>query len=398
MADKVLIYIEDLSSDKAQWLHEGQCSSGSLAEIADTLKQQEIILVINGKNVYTSSVELANASLGQIQKAAPYALEDELAEDVDQLHFAYGEVVKNKPVAVAVITKNALQGLITKLKELNLQITACYVDYLLLSHTEKHWSILNNDTLALVKTSAHSGFSLPQYQLEELLKIQISALESPPEAIDVYELHSQMDKTTLAGVPVQTHLVKATDFLNFLNSQLTTEYKSINLLQGDFKTTKKFDRAKKTWWIAAACVGLWLLANGIGTMSNYFYYSHKEKQLTAQVNKIYKQVFPDSTTIVSPKIRIERELEKYQHASSDGGFISLVVKIGPIVKQATDVRVESFVFQNQQGTLTIRTKTFQDLQNFANQLAKTGLPIQQTNAKSEAKSVMASFNITMPRS
>lgn len=81
----------------------------SLADLSLTAAAQLVVL-IPGQYVTTMVVKMPKMARSEMLAAIPYALEDKLAQNVEQLFFAVGERDKQGNVAVAVIAHDKIQN------------------------------------------------------------------------------------------------------------------------------------------------------------------------------------------------------------------------------------------------------------------------------------------------
>ncbi len=392
-----IIYIQDLDANEFHWFDGHTMQFNSLEIIASKLSQQELIIILAGNQVYLSKVDMPNVALSQLQKAAPFALEEELAEDIETLHFAYGPIIKNQPVPVAAINKKFLSTCLSRLKEYGFIVQGCYLAPLILPITENSYSCAILENQAIVKVDSYNGFSVPIEQLQIFIELHLQTNNAVPQSIHYYDFNTvSKPLTMLAGIPVQYTQKNITEFLPMLAQQITESRCGINLMQTEFRAANKFNFTKKAWMIAGTAFAAWLIVIMLINIVSYIYYNHQQNKLEQQINAIYMQIFPDATAIVSPKIRVERELQNYQQAGSDGGFLTLLEKIGPILTNTNDITIKNLTYQNQQMMLSVQTNSFQTLQQFSNTLNSTGFIIQQTNAGNKGKFVVATLSITLP--
>ncbi len=72
--------------------------------------------------------ELPPGSGVKLARAVPFALEEQLTEDIDQLFFALGRRRPGGRTPVAVVSRSVLQGWITELSAAGIEPTAIYPD------------------------------------------------------------------------------------------------------------------------------------------------------------------------------------------------------------------------------------------------------------------------------
>ena len=112
MADWLLLRLPRTPQQQATWLvvdargaAAGPPQGGPLSLAAPRAAGRHVIVLVPGAEVLLTQPELPPAKAGkQLQQLVPYALEEQLAEDIEELHFAIGRRQGESarvPVAVA---------------------------------------------------------------------------------------------------------------------------------------------------------------------------------------------------------------------------------------------------------------------------------------------------------
>ncbi len=390
--ETILVYIPELRKNYACWyLNENQFE-GSFEALAQQLPaHKQAILILGGESVYHTQAELSHLNSSQMARAAPYVLEEELSEDIIKLHFAYGEHQKISKTQVLVVDKAAFSELLQNMADLNLQFTACYVDYQLIDSESDNWcGLLDKDTI-IMSTGSSSGFKIPVSQWSTILQLA----DPQPKTVKIRYFKTKPCEDICVNTSVECIEKQNETLLQQFFKGLESASSKINLFQHAFKQTTKFKQAKKYWYLAAGSLALWLLVVFVTTFISYFYYHHETQKLKQEIKSLYTQVFPDATEVVSPKIRLERALAQYQSSGSDNGFLQIIGKIGPVLKQFSNIDVTDMTFNNNRLFLDITGNGFQDLERLSNAAQKAGLQVSQTNAKTQSKGVSATFAVSL---
>ena len=66
-------------------------SSGNLEQAAAASAERSVIVLVPSVDLLSTSVHIPARSTAKIKAALPFALEENLAEDVEDLHFSIGE-------------------------------------------------------------------------------------------------------------------------------------------------------------------------------------------------------------------------------------------------------------------------------------------------------------------
>ena len=135
----------DLNSVELSWVYESENSElklaqGLLSDAAVASAQYHITVVLPGEDVLFLKAEIPGKNIQHVRQAVPYALEDSVIEDVDELYFAISKSTDNQ-YNVAVINKHYLESVIQQLENADIYADAMVADYLLLAEKNTLFSI-----------------------------------------------------------------------------------------------------------------------------------------------------------------------------------------------------------------------------------------------------------------
>lgn len=387
MAEKLFIYIKDPEAEKFAWCLWDDASQTAPETKQDTIETiashnhfNEVVVIISGLHVYTTTTSIPSTNMAQIKKAIPFAVEEELAEDIDRVHFSVGPINKDKTISVAVINNDVMDACLERLNELSVQPSYFIPDFYSATHIENTWSVCVEKEMSQIRTGEYTGYVVQTAQLMELLELTLKTLEYPPSEINLFnfagEALPELKEKTIHNIPVNIQTM-TTGFFEY-TCQNILKQPFINLLQGPYKMGVKFAKAKKAWVLAGCVFAVWAIISFSGAVASHFYYSHQKAKLQKQIDSIYMDVFPQSTTIVSPQLRIQREIDKYRRASSDGGFLMLLGKVGAVLqKESSIISLESLSFQNDNLVFSVKTSSFQNLQQLSKALERNAFKFDE---------------------
>ena len=165
---------------------------GGLAELAAQCRPGTALRVaVPGDAMTLTEVQLPAGKRALWRKATPYALEDSLAEPVEQLHFALAERplpsaeqmaddntdTRTARIPVAVVRRATLQRWLARFKQHGLSPAAMVPEPLLLPYQPGTWSVLLDAEhgRAVVRTDAYAGFSCELALLPTYLRLALTA-------------------------------------------------------------------------------------------------------------------------------------------------------------------------------------------------------------------------------
>src|SRR5580698_8109691 len=91
--------------------------SGPLSSIAQHPAGQRICVLVPASDVLLTDAEVPAKSGARIQQIVPFALEEQVAEDIDSLHFAVGRRVgESTRIPVAVVSRALIDAWLSQLR------------------------------------------------------------------------------------------------------------------------------------------------------------------------------------------------------------------------------------------------------------------------------------------
>lgn len=374
LAKSQLIHIPDLQHDYATWAAVDseqltgatQIGEGSLGEAAAASQGLRTVVAVGSGAITLTQVKVP-VSGKRARSAIPYALEEQLADDVEDLHFALGPMDSDGAYSVAVIDRQALQEIIDKLAGLGLYPQQIIPDVLMLPQGDSdEWQILQTPQNVLIRQDSYSGMWCPRDSAELMLKrllreasvdgptqiaFYLSPGEDPPEVSTLFE-----------QIPVQN---SADALARGINAN------HINLLQGDFNQSKAVGKIWKPWRVPAALAACLLGLNvGIGVLeSNRL--SKQESAQRAQMEALLKQTFPGIKRVRDPIARMRSEIRKLKKGGSEGQLMPLVAALSEAIETTPNTSMNSVNFRNGRCDVDMKTDSLQALDKIKQRLDAT---------------------------
>ena len=157
---------------------QGSVHTGALADVAREASGQRIVVLVSGSDCLLTRVSIPGGSRQKLLRAVPYALEEQLSEEVENLHFAVGSTQEDGAWPVAVIGKSFMDSLTAELSEAGLDVQQVTPEALALPYNGGETSVLVENDVALVRTGSTSGFAVDSDNLGLLLAARMTDDES----------------------------------------------------------------------------------------------------------------------------------------------------------------------------------------------------------------------------
>lgn len=391
MSKHVIIYMPVVGEDAVQWAvsdDNGRLTTrvrySTLGEVASEVEGRRVTLVLPADDVLLAETIVPGGSLARAQQAIPYALEDQVADDVDTLHFALGSKDRDDSYPVAVISRQVMDVVTEQCREAGLRPVQIVPETLALPKLEgsspdiKAWTALLDGDHAVVRLSGHKGFATDHGMASIMLEGARSELADEDVAsLVIFSTESAAPLTVPDSVEVE---IRPCDHRLALYASGLATASHINLLQGAYNPKKNFDRTWKPWrWsmALAACLCAALFA---GKWLDVQKLSEQEAQLDEQIRQAFSQALPD-TRMQRPRRQIQSALARIEGSNSDG-FTSRLSQIAASLATQPQTSVRTIGYRNGRFDLDLNTDDVPTLDSLKSELAKRGalaLSVQSTN-------------------
>jgi general secretion pathway protein L len=361
----------------------GELLLDDMIALADQASQQEVILLLPASRVRCFNVKAPTRNRKQLEKAVPYTLEEQVLDNVEQQLFALGSVNSDGMIAVNVVDKAYLSGVIDKLKEASVEPDFVVSDAACLPLFEDAWSLLEHDDAVLVRQSANEYWSTEVDMLADLmtwnLQSQFEESQTVSQAIRIYSPNEHTDLLAgVSGLAIQQAPVE--DSFEWLCSQFS--FSSINLLQQEFSSQKKNQVNLGQWKlpaIAASCligVGLIYLVSQIIVLSTQR--ANLEQQLIASV----QEVFPNVNDVNTGLMQVSNRFSTLGgDAASTNSFMLLLDKsLAAINPQLIKVSQLEYLSSQAQLSFDVEASDYAILTAAQNKLESSGVQVEMRNA------------------
>lgn len=395
MTSKILLYLHSNDNTIISWIKTDnedilleERIRVPIADLATLEKNAVITLIVPGEDVLVTSVDLPKMQRSKLRNAIPFALEEKLISDVNELHFAIGETEPGEPTPVVVVKKQKLEHWLQLLREAGLTPQAVIPSIFAIPDP---WHVCLDEKIAIVRTYQWNGFACDLHNLQTLLALELTKQTMKPDCVHLHRfLHAEI-KLDFDSVPVKETTTR--NNLLFCMQKWLMTYSHINLLQGEYEIKEKQFFLKKSWTITCLLGITWIAILFFNQISSYFMLHHAVQQNETAIAKIYKKHFPNATDIVAPRDRMNSQLQSLTQQSSKNLFFSLFADIGDTLQKISEVELQNIDYRDNHFTLQIEAKNFDALDHFIKTMREKGVSVKQQNASTSGSIVKASVLI-----
>lgn len=384
MADSLLLRLPRTPHQRPAWLLTGSGAaqtpeSGPLELAASRAKGRPVIVLVPGAEVLLMQAELPAARGGvKLQQLVPYALEEQLAEDIDELHFAIGRRSGTR-TAVAVVARRKMDEWLATLKSSGIEPVAMYADSELLPTNPAQAVALLEDDSVTVRAPSGGVMMVPAETLGEAL--DAGTPQAPSDtggqglilytgAAEWARYSAQVERLRERLETIQVQLLTSDPLLLFARQLPNTP--AINLLQGPYTPVGAMSAGWRTWRVAALLLAAVVAMHLIGQTVELVALKHRERQLDAAITQVFRTAMPGSHDTEEARRRMELRLRQVQSGESTGGFLSALATLAKARAAAPGTDLEAVSFRSGVLDLKLSAPTVNVLDALTRSLSQSG--------------------------
>ena len=397
MADWLLIRLPRTPEQPATWLTvdprgnpSGPPQSGPLSLAAPRAVGRRICVLVPGTDVLLAEPEVPMKAGTKLQQVVPYALEEQLADDIDDLHFAIGKrAADSARTPVAVIRRSLMDEWLTLLKSSGLDPESMYTESDLLPQNPGQAVALMEEDVVVVRPPLGSPVTLPVEALGEALEI---AQQASPELVatggvrglvlytGAAEWHQHSAKIEslrerFDGIKIQ--LLSAGPLALF--GQQLPSATPINLLQGPYAPTTARTVGWKSWRVAAILLASLIGLHVAGKAAELTALKRTEHTLDASIGDTFRQAMPGESNMLDARRRMEQRLAAAQSGGGTGGLLPVLQAVVNARREAPGATLQALSFRQGTVEMKIAAKDASSLDHVTQSLRSNGFPADLTS-------------------
>jgi general secretion pathway protein L len=361
MAETLIIRLGS-DATQASWLamdangsRAGSVAHGSLELAAADAAQRRVLVLVPADEVLVTRVDLPVKGAARMRQALPFALEEQVAEDLELLHFAAGRRDEDGRLAAAATRRDRLQSWIRLLEVSGIEPSAIMAEQSMLpsSPTATVWVI--EDNTCFIRRPDESPLRIEGDTVGEFmvfgdprdtkieggahLTVYLNAADQPRYAADLEALRETLTSVEIKLLPDGTLPLLAT---------AAVRTSAVNLLQGDFAPRTGMHRLLMPWRTAAALLLALIALLVIRQGAELFQLKAQEQQLDESIQTVFREAMPDVTRVVNARGQLETRLRAIRGSGgeSDAPFLAILEVVSRAVVSEPQTRIESLSFRN----------------------------------------------------
>ncbi len=356
MVDKIIVRFGEIN----EWLVcdgdvSNQARQGTLDELAAALKtmnwQGEVIVLVPGEKVLLTAAAVPSRQQRQIMQAIPNVVEEQLALDIDDCHFAIGDRNEAGEISVAVVSLEDMYRWQSTLSDVGVKPTLMYSDTLTGPWT-RGISITVDGKRAHFRSGKFAGFTVPSHQIafaaELIPDIEIVDLYAGQD--DLEDLRLQLAQIeAIDGVLLNVHTRERGGIT--LNDASNIE-QTLNLLQGEFQASRETRSGFRVWQSAAILAVCTFLLHVSLLWGQGIYLQITANRYAQEAKTLYREVFPNDQNVRDVRRRWDAHLSGSGSTSGDR-FTALLSGVAANLS-GSSMTVNNISYSEGRGGLTLQ--------------------------------------------
>ena len=369
MSEKLVVWIDPADTTAARWLvldangnRSGFPQRGVLDDVAPLADGRRVIVLLPGEHILAANARVPGNNPRRIVQAAPYALEEKLAGDVDALHVVLLERGAEQHCDFLVIERARLADTLANLRDAGLQPDAIWPDYLGAGphDGDEHWLLLENGRLlarsawhGFVAHAADAAFLLGRRDAERALSITVVGDQPPPAALAERETERFADLER-AFTEMAARIV---------------ELPGAGLLQGEFRRHRESSGNWQRWKWPAIAASAWL-AVALADYGVDVYRLQREHAMLEQATAdLFEQALPGGRRIQGQERYL---LEQALGAGGDdeGRLLDYIADVAAVLQATPNAQLNSYNYRNDYLEFSITVPNATTLEELRARLAE----------------------------
>lgn len=375
----------------------GPVSTGHLEDAAPIAAERPLIVIAPGSSVTLARPELPVRGGARIAQVVPYAMEELLAGEVEQFHFAVGATDAAGGTLVAATRREELRSWIDALAAAGLDPLAIVPDTLCVPDNPGKTVVVIDSGLLLVRAPGALPVALDAEPLTEAFAL--AGLEGDDRHVQLYVSQQDWQQSremieALREVTGSLDLQLLPDGALPLLAAEAVRPATLSLMQGEFARRTGWRAEWQRWrlaaMLAAAAVLLYVGVNAYDLVRLH----NEEQRLDAAIEQVVGIAMPGVERIGDARAQVEQRLAG-GGADDQGGLLAQLAAVGGAMAGSPGPQVESLGWRERSLELQMLAPDTDTLTRFAQALQARGLRADVASTTHGEKGVQAQVRIAM---
>lgn len=394
MADTLVVRLPRERDAPLQWVgvdRHGQLTSapgaGEAAHLPAAAAGRRVVLVVPAEDVSQLSANVPAAGEARLAQLLPFALEEQVAEDIDRLHFAAGSRLPDGNTATDVVARARMDEWLALQSEWNVTFDAIYAESELVPELEGHLSLLIEKELLILAAPGRRPALLPAEDIWLSIELGVGGETDLSQfhvivyatAVDWQRHSAEVEalRSRFASLKVQ---LLTSGVLPLLAPQVYSA-KAVNLRQGAYVPPRPLATSWKAWRLAAVLAGVLVLLHVVSAGLSLRAAKKTEADLDAQLSALVAGLAPGQAYSSDLRQRLERQLSSAASgaAGDRASLLALLTSVAQARQSEPSARIRALSFKQGNVEMTVQGPDAGSLDRINQALRGAGLKSDLTS-------------------
>jgi general secretion pathway protein L len=413
MPQSLLLRLPPAGQEETEWLTLDENGAptptrqrGSLSLAAAVWRTGRVVVLAPAAQILLAEPELPPGSGAKLARAVPFALEEQLTEDVDLLSFAIGRRRGSGGTPVAAVSRAVLQAWLSELSAAGFDPQAIYPDISLMPENPGQTVLwLEKERLAVRRPGA-MPFAVELSPVREALVVA-GVIADPLESTAEPKLKENaiLYLTREDWARVQGEFEDLLEEFGSLKVQLLADGPlpwlargignpdAINLLQGEFSRTTDYSARWRQWRIAAALAVALLAVHVAAQALQIRHAKHESAALDGEISQVFSASMPGDN-LRDPRRQMQAKLERIRKSGAGPQyFLRTLQTLSGALAVAPKTTISALSYRDDSLDMTVSAPSLAALSQLTQFVAKEGLAAEIQSSNPVATGVEAHLHV-----
>ena len=418
MPQTLLLRLPSPGQEETEWLtidDSGESGTirqrGSLTLAAAVSRTGRVVALAPATQILLAEPELPPGSGIKLARAVPFALEEHLTEDIDQLTFAIGRRRPGGGTPVAAVSRAVLQGWIADLNAAGLEPLAIYPDISLMPENPGQTVLWLEQGRLAVRRPGKLPFAVELSPVSEALVVagviadplDTAAEPKVPESAILYLTREDWSRA-------QHEFEQLSEKFDSLKVQLLpdgplpwlartlADTDAVNLLQGEFARVTDLSARWRRWRTAAA-LGVGLLAVHVAAQALQIRQAkHEAAALDGQIASVFSAAMP-AEALQDPRRQMQSRLDRIRKSGASPEYFLRTLKVlGDAMAATPKTDIDGLSYREESLDMRVRAPSLAALSQLSQLIGRQGMTAEIQSSTPVATGVEAHIQLRSPTS
>ncbi|MFA0426689.1 type II secretion system protein GspL [Vibrio sp. 10N.222.51.C5] len=346
------------STSQQEVIASGELSSWEqLDELTPYAEKRSCIALLPGNECLIKRVEIPKGAARQFDSMLPFLLEDEVAQDIEDLHLTILEKDATH-ATVCGVERDWLKQALDTFREANIIFRKVLPDTLALPLEDQGISALQIDQHWLLRQSNYQAVSINEAWLAMFLQSDWVALDDEEQSPTIFSYTALPSDDVQLQSGIEWQAKPAELVMSLLSQQAITS--GVNLLAGTFKTKSSFSKYWRVWQKVAIAACLLVAVIVTQQVLKVQQYEAQAEAYRTESERIFRSVLPGKQripTVSYLKRQMNDEAKKYGGSGDGDSLLGWLALLPETLGQVKAIEVNSIRYDGNRSEVRLEAKS-----------------------------------------